>query len=414
MQENSATPGFLWSRILFFVTACALALYGLFFIYSTGYICDAYPVRPNWQRQCVFLAIGTVWCCCVSKWDYKRNSWELFLWAGYALSLAALFLVLMIGKETGGAKRWLDLGFIQIQPAEFAKVFTVLLVACIISKVKKWHVALGFATLVTAIPFFLILVEPSYGSAIALLPSIAIMAMLRWFGQKLFFFSLALLLACLLLTVCALFWLRSENGQASIENITQSNADSFMGLKPYHLKRIKSYLDPKGGWNERQAIFTISSGGPFGKGYLQGSMKGMGYLPRTVAPSDFIFSVIGEELGFFYGCFPVICLYTLLFAIALHWASHAADTLGTMLCVAVATLLFTNVGINISMTVRLIPIIGLPLPLLSYGGSYAIATLIALGAMASVPGHAYAVKTQNSSSTKIWKWGRFSRITLNE
>ncbi|MBR4222185.1 MAG: FtsW/RodA/SpoVE family cell cycle protein, partial [Victivallales bacterium] len=202
---------------------------------------------------------------------------------------------------------------------------------------------------------------------------------------------IALLFALLFLVIClftaGITWLRSDAGTPYVERITTSPALNSIGLRDYHIKRIHNYLTPRGEWNERQSIVTIASGGSYGKGYLQGTMKNLGFLPRTVAPTDFIFAVICEEMGFLFGCLPVVGLYALLLAITLHWSACAEDKTGSALCNGLSMLLFTHIAINLAMTTRLIPIMGLPLPLLSYGGSYLLATLLALGTMASIPLH---------------------------
>ena len=132
---------------------------------------------------------------------------------------------------------------------------------------------------------------------------------------------------------------------------------------------------------------TVASGGLQGKGYLNGTMKSLGYLPRTVAPSDFIFSVIAEEGGFLYGTLPVLLLYALLLLICLYWGATATNPLDSSICTAFSTLILLHILIGIGMTIRLLPIIGLPLPLLSYGGSFTISFLTGLGCMAATRLH---------------------------
>lgn len=398
------------SRLILALALCALCAYGLFFIYSTGYIGDAYPVRENWQRQGFFFAIGAVVFWFISKLDYRTKTYKSILWVCYAIGIALLAMVLLVGKETGGAKRWISFGFIQLQPAEMAKVFTILLVARVLADTQRSFPAFVLTALLTLIPFFLILIEPSYGNAFSIIPSIIAMAAFRWCPQKTFAFPCLIFIALALSFVCGTAWLRSEQGIKYTNSVLAENNNSHL-LKNYHINRIKNFLDPKGAWNERQAILTIASGGPSGKGFLQGTMKGYGFLPRTVAPTDFIFSVIGEELGFFFGCLPVLCLYATIIFIGLKWAANAKDNLGTMTCIAVTMLIFTHVAVNIGMTVRMIPIIGLPLPLLSYGGSYALATLAALGAMTSVP------TAENSPAGKTpdnltWSIGKILKIYI--
>ena len=384
MQEGKYHIG---SIFLAASAVLALALYGLFFIYSTGYIGDDFPVRENWTRQTVFFVIGAVLAVLVARWDYRSRSWFFFVCGGYAISLLLLVVVLFLGQRIGGARRWLNLGFMTLQPAEFAKLFAIMLCAWLVGTGKSWLKSAGCCFLLVIPPAFLILLEPSYGNAFSLFPAIAALYLLRWTSRR----FIALLFALLFLGIClftaGITWLRSDAGTPYVERITTSPALNSIGLRDYHIKRIHNYLTPRGEWNERQSIVTIASGGPYGKGYLQGTMKNLGFLPRTVAPTDFIFAVICEEMGFLFGCLPVVGLYALLLAITLHWSACAEDKTGSALCNGLSMLLFTHIAINLAMTTRLIPIMGLPLPLLSYGGSYLLATLLALGTMASIPLH---------------------------
>lgn len=392
--------------------ALALCAFGLAFIYSTGYIGDDYPVRENWMRQAFFMVAGAVACIFAARTDYGGRFFRIAVASGYAASLAALVLVLVAGHSSGGATRWLAVGGITIQPAEFAKVFTVLACAYLLSDVRRGLTAAAAVVGATALPCVLIIVEPSYGNAFSLVVPVAAMMVARWSSRMGMAAVLALALACIALAFCGLLWIRSTGGTAFFDRVA---AHSSFGLRDYHLRRVRSYADPHGGWNERQSIVTLASGGPYGKGYLQGTMKGLGFLPRTVAPSDFIFAVIGEELGFWYGCMPVMLLYALLFFSTLRWGGTARDSIGGMVCLGGTALLFTHVAVNVGMVVRLLPVIGLPLPLLSYGGSYVMATLLLLGAMASIPLHS----TKNADdcgdgTVSVFSLGRLFAITVKD
>ena len=387
-----------WSLLLVICAVLALALYGLFFIYSTGYIGEEFPVRENWTRQTVFLVIGLVMAVFVSRWDYRSRSWLFFVVGGYGVSILLLVVVLFVGQRVGGARRWLNLGFMTLQPAEFAKLFTIMLCARIVGNGKSWLKSAGYSLLLTLPPALLILLEPSYGNAFSLFPATLALYLLRWQPRRLITLELTLLFLAICLFTAGITWLRSDAGTQYVERITSSPALNSIGLREYHIKRIHNYLTPRGEWNERQSIVTIASGGPYGKGYLQGTMKNLGFLPRTVAPTDFIFAVICEEMGFLFGCLPVLGLYALLLAITLHWSACTEDKTGSALCNGLSTLLFTHIAINVAMTTRLIPIMGLPLPLLSYGGSYLLATLLSLGAMASVPLHSGNLNAASTSA----------------
>ena len=168
----------------------------------------------------------------------------------------------------------------------------------------------------------------------------------------------------------------------------QERITAMTGLSDYQRNRIMVFFradeDPLGaGWNKLQSEIAVGSGGLWGKGFRKGTQNILGFLPRTVAPNDFIYSVIAEETGFM-GSMGILALFGMLFWGGLRAAMAARDKLGRLLCVGVVSLLFCHVFINIAMTVGLMPITGLPLPLLSYGGSFMIVVMSALGLMQSV------------------------------
>jgi rod shape determining protein RodA len=159
-------------------------------------------------------------------------------------------------------------------------------------------------------------------------------------------------------------------------------------IDDYQKDRILVFLDPGrdplgAGWNKIQSEIAVGSGGFAGKGYLKGTQNVLGFLPRTVAPTDFIYSVIAEEMGFV-GSLGLLVLYSLLLWAGTRAALESRDKMGRMLAVGVTSLLFCHVFVNLAMTIGLLPITGLPLPLISYGGSFMISTMIGLGIVQSV------------------------------
>ena len=175
----------------------------------------------------------------------------------------------------------------------------------------------------------------------------------------------------------------------SKENQGKYEPHSWLPLHDYQRNRILSFInpdkyDPMGiGWNQRQSLISVGSGGLYGKGWTEGTQARLGYLPRSVAHNDFIFSVIAEERGFV-GSVIVITLYIVVLFSGLRVAGQARDRLGKLLAVGVVTLLFSHVFINIGMNIRLMPVTGVPLPLLSYGGSSVLSSLIAMGLLQNV------------------------------
>ena len=169
---------------------------------------------------------------------------------------------------------------------------------------------------------------------------------------------------------------------------TQGRIARAAGLKTYHKDRVEAFLypdrDPLGtGWNKMQSEIAIGSGSLTGKGWREGTANVLGYLPKTVAPSDFIFAVVAEEKGFL-GAVTVLVLFGTVIAGALLTAASAIDKMGRLLCVGVATMLFTHVFVNVAMTMGVLPIIGIPLPLMSHGGSFAVSMMLVLGIVQSV------------------------------
>jgi rod shape determining protein RodA len=168
----------------------------------------------------------------------------------------------------------------------------------------------------------------------------------------------------------------------------QAKIMAMTGLSDYQRNRIMVFFkadeDPLGaGWNKLQSEIAVGSGGLWGKGFRNGTQNILGFLPRTVAPNDFIYSVIAEETGFM-GSMGLFALFGMVFWGGMRAAMSARDKLGRLLCVGIVAMLFSHVFINIAMTVGLMPITGLPLPLLSYGGSFTLVVMSALGLMQSV------------------------------
>ncbi len=425
-----------FSHALFWGIVCALCTYGVFFIYSTGYIADEYPVRPNWWRQLIWLAVSAVAGFTVASMNPRGLGWRMLVLIGYGASIVLLVLTLLFGRTIGGAKRWLAIGPLLLQPAEFAKFFTLMLFCDIIvvsaHSMRGRIVKIIGLIIMLALPLALIAAAPSFGNAFSIIPSILCIFGIRYFNKRIWAVLVFIGVVGLLLSWRAVLEKRKalETNNTQIVHLQENEAQPQPSGQPshsklkeivmrpfrnYHSKRLESYLTPKGGWNERQSIMTLASGGKFGKGYLQGTMKSLGYLPRTVAPTDFIFSVIGEEFGFFFGCLPVLLLYLILFSIGFRWAGRTGDEPACLRSIAVLMMLAVHVCINVGMTIRLIPIIGLPLPLLSYGGSFTLTTFLCLGVL-----HATSLLAPADSETahfsdphnNEWSLGRLIRIRV--
>jgi len=338
---------------------------GMLFIHSTGQQVGGHHVEL-FSRQCVYLAVGLVLWFTFILVDYRWVG--LFSLLFYPAVMAILGLVLVFGPVRNQTHRWIDVGPVSLQPSELGKMAVLFSVAWIASFKRvnvnkiKW---LAVVAVLTVIPFFLIFLEPDLGTAIVLIPLVAAIlfaANLRW------------LYIILIVVFCA--------GLAPV---------AYMNMKSYQRKRIDTFFNPdsdrlKSGWNTIQAEIAVGTGGMTGKGYRNGTHTMLGYLPPKVADSDFIFPVIAEETGFA-GAFSIILLYGLLMFSILRTALLSSDLFGRYLCVGIAAILLTHVFINIGMCIRLVPVTGLPLPFISYGGTFLVAMLCYLGIAQSVYAH---------------------------
>jgi rod shape determining protein RodA len=302
-----------------------------------------------------------------------------------------LVLVLFFGTVRFGARRWFDLGFFSLQPSEFAKVAFILAQAHFLSRpVEELRVMVTFwkALGLMLLPFVLILKEPDLGSALVLVPTG--LAMLYVAGTPRQYLLRLLGGVCLfgaLFVVDVL--LMPPNWQVKLEDYQRRRLMVYFSkdYAPAHAPKAererlrKQQFDDS--HNVRQALISVGSGGLTGKGWRQGTQNALGYLPRAVAHNDFIFSVIAEEKGFV-GSVIVLTLYGAVLFSGIRIAGQARDRLGKTLAVGVVTLLSSHVFINIGMNIRIMPVTGVPLPLLSYGGSSVLGSLIAMGMLQNI------------------------------
>ena len=393
--EPTPRPGQTRFDPLLLLALFGLMMVGVAFIYSASMANESTNTLPwfrqNHFKQIIWYTLGAAIAAALCLVDYHT----LARWAivAYWITILLLIAVLIpfIGKKIFGARRWIDLGFFQLQPSEFAKLSFIFVQAHFLSRPMdelrlpgNFFKALGL----TALPFLLIMKEPDLGSALVLLPVGLVMFyaagtprryLLQLVG------GVGLLIALLLVDI--LF--APENLRIPLEPYQRHRLLVFFGrdFAPKNaslqerqtareLQRDKSY-------NVEQALISVGSGGLTGKGWRQGTQNALGFLPRAVAHNDFIFSVIAEEKGFV-GSLMVITLYSVVLFTGIKIAGEARDRLGKLLAVGVVTLLFSHVFINIGMNIRLMPVTGVPLPLLSYGGSSVLCSLIAIGVLQNV------------------------------
>jgi rod shape determining protein RodA len=379
------------------VAVLGLMVIGALFIASATLARDE-AANVSWFRQehfkqVLWYGVGVMLAVGACVLDYRR----LARWAmvAYWLNLVLLVLVLVphVGTTHGwGARRWIDFGPFQFQPSEFAKLAFILMLANYLSRppselqqVGLFLKSLGMAIL----PFLLILKEPDLGSALVFLPVGLVMMFVAGVpARRLWQFLGALGLIAALLVADVLFappnWPKPKVEPYQRRRLMVYFGVDFVPPQATEAERqraLKEYRDAS--HNVEQALISVGSGGLTGKGWRQGTQNALGYLPRAVAHNDFIFSVIAEESGFV-GSVIVLTLYSVILFSGIKIAGQARDRLGRLLAVGVVTLLFSHVFINIGMNIRLMPVTGIPLPLLSYGGTSVLCSLVAIGLLQNV------------------------------
>ncbi len=315
----------------------------------------------KFDQQMIRMIVGGTVFVVVTALDYR--SLQRFVWLGLLAAVAAIIAVAIAGHASGGAARWLDVAGVRMQPSEFAKIAVILVLARVAHDGRSGDVAAGktlVLVLVSLVPMVLIAMQPDLGSAILvglIAASIGVAAMPRlWPLVTLGAFVLALL---------PVLW---EHMHA------------------YQKQRWLTFLDPSAdptgaGWHTQQSIFAVGSGQMTGKGFLNATQNQFSFLPEHW--TDFPFSVWAEEWGFV-GSVLLLALFASLIFWIIHLALSARDEFGSMICVGVAAMLFWQLVVNIAMVLGLAPIVGVPLPLISYGGSSLVATFLGLGLVSSV------------------------------
>jgi rod shape determining protein RodA len=382
------------------VALALLMVIGTLFVYSATMVnpseADKSWYAQTWFRQVIWYVLGTGAAATLCLVDYHTLArWSFVVYWAMIICLVAV-LIPFIGKTHGwGARRWIDLPFFQFQPSEFAKLAFILAAANFLSRppdeLKRTEVfwqGIGMMIL----PFLLILKEPDLGSALVLLPTGLVMMLVAGTPRKYLYRLVGGVGLLAALFIADILFMPPGRWQVPLESYQRDRLLVFFGRNYTHfappnatqaeLQRMRQkQVDDE--YNVRQALISVGSGGPFGKGWRQGTQNSLGYLPRAVAHNDFIFSVIAEEEGFV-GSVIVITLYGVVLFTGLRIAGQARDRLGKLLAVGVVTLIFGHVFINIGMNIRIMPVTGVPLPLLSYGGSSVLCSLIALGLMQNV------------------------------
>ena len=343
-----------WALVAAIAALCAI---GLTMIYST-----TGGASRQYFTQSYGIIIGVVVMIAALVVDYRSLADKShIIYIGLILALVA---VMLFGSRQMGAQRWLDLGFFNLQPSEFAKMVTALVLAKLLGDSRRPVLSnqeLFLACVLTAIPLLLIVRQPDLGTAVTLLPVLLVITFAAGLPVKYL-------------------------GAIAVVGILAAPLAWQFALQDYQKQRIETFLDPEqdprgAGYQQIQARITVGSGGLWGKGFREGTQGQLRFLP--VAHNDFIFSVLAEEQGFV-GVIVVLGLYLFVIMRSLEAARLAKDRLGAYLVLGVLSTFTFQVIYNITMSAGLAPVKGLTLPLMSYGGSSMIATLAGFGLILNV------------------------------
>lgn len=345
--------------MLLIVLVCSMAFFNL---YSASFPPKEYGTPP-YIKQAYFFIISFALFVFIISFDYQElHSWN---YPFYGMIVLLLLVAFFAGSKAGGAQRWINLGFFRLQPSEPAKLMLVITLASYYSR-KQLSDGYGIKdlfvpVLLTGVPFILILFQPDLGTALML--GIIFVSMTVFVKLKM---SAYTIMGSLALLVGGFAW----------EKL----------LKPYQKQRIQTFLnpekDPMGhGYQILQSKIAVGSGGKFGKGYMEGTQGHLHFLPER--HTDFAFSVWGEEWGFA-GSIVFLGAYFSMLLWGLYAAMNAKDRFGVLLAFGMVALVFWQAVINLFMIMGFLPVVGIPLPLVSYGGSSLLTTVLALAILMNV------------------------------
>ena len=356
---------------LLFSILCT-ALFGCIIIFSASQIISGDGIRNFAFKQFAFLLFTGGIAFVIFRINLKTITG--MSWLLYFFSFGLLILVMVIGRSSHGAQRWIALGPIIIQPSEFAKLGIILALARYMSWNMEHKLKLRFiffSCLIVFVPLGLIIKQPDLGTSMTLIPILTAMLFMAGIRKRYFLMLLPFALIPLVIVFLA------KSGYISIEEIRKM----LFFLKTYQQNRLLVFIDPnidpRGmSYNLIQSQIAIGSGGMFGKGFMQGTQTHLQFLPER--HTDFIFSVLGEEWGFVGGA-VLIGLYFLCLHFSILIANVCEDFFCKLAATGIIVMLLFHVVTNMGMTIGLMPITGVPLPLISYGGSSLLTTIISTG-----------------------------------
>jgi len=347
---------------MLFLVAAVLAVIGVINLYSATSVSRA-SLSEIYIQQVYWLVSGGILAMLVTSVDYRH--YERFGYALYAFGIVLLVLVFVLGKDIRGSSRWIYIGSFSLQPSEFMKLFLIIAVAKYLHDDPKSEGRtlrdLAIPALLAALPMLLVLLQPDLGTALILMlifVTISLLTRIAWRSLV----TLALGVAIGL----PLVW-------------------TYV-LKDYQKSRITAFLNPDAnilgsGWHAHHARVAIGNGGILGQGFMRGSQNQFHFLPDQY--SDFPFAVFAEDWGFL-GCLALVALYGFLVLWSIRVAATAKDRFGAVLAIGVGSLIFWHAFFNLGMVTGLLPVVGVTLPLFSYGGSSVLTVLMGVGLLMKV------------------------------
>ncbi len=348
-----------------FLICNGLVLFGIGILNLVSATSSFYAGSTNFIiKQLAAFVIGLILILVILHFDYRVITYQskYLYWS----ALFFIVLVLVVGMIAGGARRWISVFGISLQPSEFMKPVLVVFLANMLFQKKRENVALGLRDIAapmlwTLIPFFLIVKQPDLGTGIIVL--LTCLAMLWFVGLKR---STYAILGCVGAVTPFIVW-------------------KYL-LKPYQKMRILSFInidaDPSGfGYHAKQAMIAVGSGKFLGKGYMAGTQHKLQFIPEH--HTDFIFTVFGEEWGFV-GSIIFFLLFISFIYRCLKISLSAHDELGSIIAFGLATIIYLQFTINVLMAIHLAPVVGIPLPFISYGGSSLLSVLASVGLLLNI------------------------------
>lgn len=387
--------------ILLLLTTVAIVTVGIFAIYSATFSNEV--ETDLYSKQMIFAIVGFVLMIVINYIPAKYLSNTSYIL--YGISLIALVAVIIVGKKISGQRSWFSIGGFGIQPSEFAKLATIMALARFFSAEDKERDIKNpktfiIAALIVLAPVALIMRQPDMGTVLVFVAMV--IPIFFWAGLPTYvvfaiispaivalcsFFGLYYMIGALVLVAVALYvWFKQRWVIALIImaiNIFAGLSVDYVydKLQPYQQKRIMAVFDPTSdplgsGYNVIQSKVAIGSGGLTGKGYLQGTQTQLKFIPEQW--TDFIFCMVGEEFGFL-GAIVLLILYFIIIFKLINSAYFARNRFLSICCIGFATVFLFHLFVNIGMTVGIMPVIGIPLPLVSYGISSMLSFMLMLG-----------------------------------